>query len=87
MGDPARPRAGGSAALPLPRDPPASQSGTSQKGRRNFLWRAEGCSEGQAERHWQTAETVFDPSANASASKPTSRRFVGRYRPSRRKRH
>jgi Protein of unknown function (DUF2934) len=25
-----------------------------------FMWLEEGCPEGQAERHWQTAETRFD---------------------------
>jgi len=25
-----------------------------------FLWLEEGCPEGQAERHWETAETLFD---------------------------
>jgi Protein of unknown function (DUF2934) len=25
-----------------------------------LLWLEEGCPEGQAERHWQTAETLFD---------------------------
>jgi len=25
-----------------------------------FLWLEEGCPEGQAERHWRTAESLFD---------------------------